>query len=72
MNTKPKDDLPPDEWTVASAGFMAGIFQSVANVFSGSVLSPPGPGLYGPPFRLLPQQIRDHWQDLYIAALTPH
>jgi triacylglycerol lipase len=38
---------------------------------SGQVFQKPGPGPFGPLFRLLPQPIRDHLQDRYIAALTP-
>jgi predicted lipase len=37
----------------------------------GRVLSPPGPGTFGPLFRFLPQPIRDHLQDRYWTALTP-
>jgi triacylglycerol lipase len=37
----------------------------------GRVLSPPGPGTFGPLFRFLPQPIRDHLQDSYWTALTP-
>jgi triacylglycerol lipase len=43
----------------------------VGNILTGNVLSPPGPGQFGPLFRFLPQPIRDHLQDRYWTALTP-
>jgi triacylglycerol lipase len=42
-----------------------------AGVIGGQVLSPPGPGTFGPLFRFLPPPIRDHLQDRYWTALTP-
>jgi hypothetical protein len=52
-------------------GLTTGIAGAIRNAFRGQVLSPPGPGPYGPLFRVLPQSIRDHLQDCYIAALSP-
>jgi triacylglycerol lipase len=55
--------------------FMAqfsGVFlREVGNVLSGNILSPAGPGTFGPLFRFLPPEIRDHLQDSYWKALTP-
>jgi triacylglycerol lipase len=50
-------------------GLTTGIAGTIQNAFRGQLLSPPGPGPYGPLFRVLPQPIRDHLQDRYIAAL---
>jgi triacylglycerol lipase len=45
--------------------------RGVGNVLSGSILSPTGPGTFGPFFRFIPPEIRDHLQDSYWKALTP-
>ncbi len=42
----------------------------VGGVLSGHLLSPPGPGTFGPFFRFLPPLIRDQLQDCYYDALT--
>jgi|SRR5580704_2178503 len=43
----------------------------VEGALVGRILSPPGPGTFGPMFRFIPQPIRDHLQDRYWTALTP-
>jgi hypothetical protein len=43
----------------------------VGGILTGHVLSPPGPGPFGPFFRFIPQPIRDHLQDSYWKALMP-
>jgi triacylglycerol lipase len=59
------DDPPFDEQ-------LPNVFQrDVSNVLSGSILSPTGPGTFGPFFRFIPPEIRDHLQDAYWRALTP-
>jgi triacylglycerol lipase len=45
--------------------------RAVGNILSGSILSPTGPGTFGPFFRFIPPEIRDHLQDSYWKALTP-
>jgi hypothetical protein len=45
--------------------------RGVSNVLSANVLSPTGPGTFGPLFRFIPPEIRDHLQDSYWKALTP-
>jgi triacylglycerol lipase len=45
--------------------------RDVGNVLSGGILSPTGPGTFGPFFRFIPPEIRDHLQDSYWKALTP-
>jgi triacylglycerol lipase len=45
--------------------------RSVGNLLSGHILSPTGPGTFGPFFRFIPPEIRDHLQDSYWKALTP-
>jgi len=52
-------------------GVLVGIATGLQQAIFGRVLSPSGPGAYGRLFRLLPQPIRDHLQDRYIAALEP-
>ena len=50
----------------------SGVFlREIGNVLSGNILSPAGPGTFGPLFRFLPPEIRDHLQDSYWKALTP-
>ena len=49
-----------------------GIFErNLGKIFGGTVLEPKGPGTFGPLFRFLPPEIRDHLQDSYWKALTP-
>lgn len=45
--------------------------RGVSNVLSAHILSPAGPGTFGPLFRFIPPEIRDHLQDSYWKALTP-
>lgn len=55
----------------AFAQQFANIFvHGVNNILSGQILSAPGPGTFGPLFRFLPPEIRDHLQDSYYKALT--
>jgi triacylglycerol lipase len=54
-----------------SAELSNSFLRSVGNVLSGSILSPAGPGTFGPLFRFIPPEIRDHLQDSYWKALTP-
>ena len=55
----------------AFAQQFANIFlRGVNNILSGRILSEPGPGTFGPLFRFLPPEIRDHLQDSYYKALT--
>jgi triacylglycerol lipase len=46
------------------------LLSTVSGLLSGHVLSPAGPGTFGPMFRYLPQPIRDHLQDSYYNALA--
>jgi hypothetical protein len=56
----------------AFAAEFANIFlRQVDNIGSGRILSSAGPGTFGPVFRFLPPEIRDHLQDSYFKALTP-
>jgi triacylglycerol lipase len=51
---------------------LANVFQrGLGNLFSGSILSPVGPGTFGPMLRFIPPEIRDHLQDSYWKSLTP-
>jgi triacylglycerol lipase len=59
------DDPPFDE--ELSNMFRRG----VGDILSGTILSPTGPGTFGPFFRFIPPEIRDHLQDSYWKALTP-
>jgi hypothetical protein len=48
------------------------LFQrEVGSLLVGNILSPRGPGVFGPLFRFIPPEIRDHLQDSYWKALTP-
>jgi triacylglycerol lipase len=59
------DDPPFDEQ-------LRDVFQSgVSALLSGNILSRTGPGTFGPLFRFIPPEIRDHLQDSYWKALTP-
>jgi hypothetical protein len=42
----------------------------IGGLISGHILSPSGPGTFGPLFKYLPQPIRDHLQDSYYNALA--
>jgi len=54
------------------SGQLPNIFRrSVGNILSGHILSPAGPGTFGPFFKLIPPEIRDHLQDSYWKALSP-
>ena len=53
----------------AFAQQFANIFlRGVNNILSGRILSEPGPGTFGPLFRFLPPEIRDHLQDLLLQG----
>ncbi len=60
-----------DEPTLVT-GLATGITGAIRRAFSGNILGPAGPGPVGPLFRFLPQPIRDHLQDRYLAALEPN
>lgn len=45
--------------------------RGIGNILSGHFLAPEGPGTFGPLFRFLPPDIRDHLPDSYWKALTP-
>jgi triacylglycerol lipase len=45
--------------------------RGVSNILSANILSPTGPGTFGPLFQFIPPEIRDHLQDSYWRALTP-
>jgi hypothetical protein len=48
------------------------VFQrGLSDILSANILSPTGPGTFGPMFRFIPPEIRDHLQDSYWKALTP-
>jgi triacylglycerol lipase len=47
------------------------LLRGIDNIRSGNILSPVGLGTFGPLFRFLPPEIRDHLQDSYWKALTP-
>ncbi len=56
----------------AFSGQLQNVFtRAFDNVLSGDVLSAKGLGTFGPLFRFLPPEIRDHLQDSYWNALTP-
>jgi len=52
-------------------GLKRGFAREIAKLWSGQLLSPPGPGSLGPLFKLLPSRLRDHLPDRYIEALKP-
>ena len=51
-------------------GLAQSIVGGINGLLSGNLLAPPGPGPFGPLFRVLPQPIRDHLQDRYWTALS--
>jgi len=53
-----------------SPGLAQSLHNAVANAFQGNLFSPPGPGVVGLGFALLPQPIRDHLPDRYYGALA--
>jgi len=53
-----------------SLGLAHALVSNIEGLFSRHVLSPPGPGTFGPLFKYLPQPIRDHLQDSYYNALA--
>ena len=53
-----------------SLGLAPTLISRIEGLLSGHVLSPPGPGTFGPLFKYLPQPIRDHLQDSYYNALA--
>jgi hypothetical protein len=54
-----------------SAEFKDIFTRGFGNVLGGHILGPEGPGSFGPMFRFLPPEIRDHLQDCYWKALAP-
>ena len=54
-----------------TTGLAASATGIVKDFFAGQILSPEGPGPFGPLFRLLPPPVRDHLQDRYWTALEP-
>jgi hypothetical protein len=44
--------------------------RGIGNILSGHILSPEGLGTFGPLFRFIPPEIRDHLQDSYWKALS--
>jgi triacylglycerol lipase len=54
-----------------TTGLAVGVAAIAQDFFSGKFLQPEGPGPFGPLFRFLPPQIRDHLQDQYWTALEP-
>jgi triacylglycerol lipase len=53
-----------------SEGIVQALVSRVAGLFSARILSPAGPGTFGPLFKFLPPPIRDHLQDCYYNALA--
>jgi triacylglycerol lipase len=53
-----------------SLGLAHTLVSGIEGFLSGHVLSPAGPGTFGPLFKFLPQPIRDHLQDRYYTALA--
>jgi hypothetical protein len=54
------------------SGELTNTFQrGVGSLLTGHILSPPGPGTFGPLFPFIPTPIRDHLQDSYWKALSP-
>jgi triacylglycerol lipase len=53
-----------------SLGLAHTLASEIGGLISGHILSPSGPGTFGPLFKYLPQPIRDHLQDSYYNALA--
>jgi triacylglycerol lipase len=53
-----------------SLGLAHTLVSEIGGLLSGHILSPSGPGTFGPLFKYLPQPIRDHLQDSYYNALA--
>jgi hypothetical protein len=53
-----------------SGAFRDFVDSGVQKLLSGRLHSPPGPGVFGPLFKFIPQPIRDHLQDSYYNALA--
>lgn len=55
--------------------FRAGLRENLVNrigaMSAGTLFAPPGPGLFGSLYRVMPLSIRDHLPDRYRAALEP-
>jgi hypothetical protein len=51
-------------------GAVQALVSRIGALFSGRILSPPGPGTFGPLLKFLPPPIRDHLQDCYYNALA--
>jgi triacylglycerol lipase len=45
--------------------------RGIGNILGGHILGPEGPGTFGPMFKFIPPEIRDHLQDSYWKALSP-
>jgi hypothetical protein len=54
----------------SAVGLAHTLVSGAEGLLSGHLLSPPGPGTFGPFFKFLPQPIRDHLQDCYYNALA--
>jgi hypothetical protein len=65
LTAEADSDDPP-----LSAEFENIFTRGIGNVLGGHILGPEGPGSFGPMFRFLPPEIRDHLQDSYWKALT--
>jgi len=64
--TKPLSPIGSDD-----PAFVEELGDIFKTILSGNILPQPGPGTFGPLFRFLPPEIRDHLQDSYYKALTP-
>jgi hypothetical protein len=53
-----------------AVGLAHTLVSGAEGLLSGHLLSPPGPGTFGPLFKFLPPPIRDHLQDSYYNALA--
>lgn len=53
-----------------AVGLAHTLVSGAEGLLSGHLLSPSGPGTFGPFFKFLPQPIRDHLQDCYYNALA--
>jgi len=68
--TKPLSPIGSDDPPFSDE--LRDVFQrGLSDILSACILSPIGPGTFGPMFRFIPPEIRDHLQDSYWKALTP-
>lgn len=70
-DAKPLSPIGSDDPPFVGEQFPNMFRRGVSNVLSANILSPAGPGTFGPLFRFIPPEIRDHLQDSYWKALTP-